>query len=76
MSVSNTPGAIALLRKQTDAALDALTKATTLAPQNGQAFRNLSLALRQAGRLDAARDAAARACALDRSYCTQSEKPR
>jgi choline-sulfatase len=70
----NTLGAIALLRKQPGAAIDALTNATRFAPQNGQAFQNLSLALRQAGRLEPARVAADRACALDRHYCTQTGK--
>ena len=65
----NTLGAIALVRKQTDAAVDALTKATEVAPHNAQAFANLSLALRAAGREQAARSASDRACALDQSLC-------
>ena len=65
----NALGAIALVRKRTDAAVDALTKATQLAPQNGQAFQNLALALRQAGQFEQARAAAAKACVLERQFC-------
>ena len=53
----NTPGAIALVRKRTGDAVEALERASRLAPQNGQVFRNLSLAFQHAGKLDAARTA-------------------
>jgi choline-sulfatase len=66
----NTLGAIALVRKRTDAAIEVLTKATKLAPGNAQAFQNLSLALRAAGDLGRARDAAERACAIDHRFCS------
>jgi choline-sulfatase len=65
----NTLGAIALVRKRTDAAVDALTRATQLAPQNAQAFQNLSLAFRATGQEQRAKDAAGRACALDKKMC-------
>jgi arylsulfatase A-like enzyme/Flp pilus assembly protein TadD len=67
----NTLGAIALVRKQTNAAVDALTKATEVAPHNAQAFANLSIALRAAGRDQAARSASERACVLDQRFCSR-----
>jgi len=66
----NTLGAIYIVRKQTPAAVDALLTATRLSPNNGQAFRNLSLALAAAGDSDRARAAAATACSLGRQYCS------
>jgi tetratricopeptide (TPR) repeat protein len=66
----NTLGAIALIRRQTAPAVDALTRATELGPQNAQAFQNLSLALRAAGEQERARAAAARACAIDKRFCS------
>jgi len=66
----NTLGAIYIVRKQTPAAVDALLTATRLSPNNGQAFRNLSLALAAAGDSDRARAAAATACSLGPQYCS------
>jgi tetratricopeptide (TPR) repeat protein len=65
----NTLGAIYIVRKQTPAAVDALMTATRLSPTNGQAFRNLSLALAAAGEPDRARAAAVTACSLGPQYC-------
>jgi Flp pilus assembly protein TadD len=66
----NTLGAIALVRKTPTMAVEALTKATELAPQNAQAFKNLSLALRAVGQSARAQAAADRACVLDRRLCS------
>ena len=65
----NALGAIAIVRKQPADAIEALTRATQLAPQNAQAFQNLALAFQGAGRMQEARAAADRACALDRRFC-------
>jgi Tfp pilus assembly protein PilF len=65
----NTLGAIYIVRKQTQAAVDALMTATRLSPGNGQAYRNLSLALAAAGQPDRARAAAATACSIGPQYC-------
>src|SRR5262245_11578710 len=66
----NTLCAIYIVRKQAQAAVDALTTATRLSPGNGQAYRNLSLALEATGQPDRARAAAATACSLGPQYCT------
>lgn len=66
----NTLGATALGRKDAPSAIDALTRATHLAPRDARAFRNLSLAFRAAGHRENARAAAARACAIDRAFCS------
>jgi len=65
----NALGAIAIVRKRPAEAIEALTKATQLAPQNAQTFQNLALAFQAAGRMQQARAAADRACALDRRFC-------
>jgi choline-sulfatase len=69
----NTLGAIHIVRKRPEAAIDALTTATRLSPTNGQAFRNLSLALTAAGQVERARAAAATACSIDRRLCEPGE---
>jgi tetratricopeptide (TPR) repeat protein len=70
----NTLGAIYIMRKRPDAAVDALTTATRLSPRNGQAFRNLSLALTAAGQLERARAAGATACSIDPRHCPSGER--
>ena len=70
----NTLGAIHIVRRQPAAAVDALSRATRLAPRNAQAFHNLSLALRALNQLEQARTAAATACAIDKRYCRSSER--
>jgi len=65
----NTLGAIALVRKRTGDAVEALTNATRWGPTNAQAFQNLALALQAGGQRDRARAAAGRACALDKRFC-------
>jgi choline-sulfatase len=70
----NTLGAIHIVRRQPAAAVDALGRATRLAPRNAQAFHNLSLALRALNQLEPARTAAATACAIDKQYCRSSER--
>jgi choline-sulfatase len=70
----NTLGAIHIVRRQPVAAVDALSRATRLAPRNAQAFHNLALALRALDQPEQARAAAATACALDKQYCRSSER--
>ena len=65
----NTLGAIYIVRRQPAAAVDALNRATRLAPRNAQAFHNLSLALRAMNQVEQARTAAAAACSIDKQYC-------
>ena len=45
----NTLGAIHIVRREAGPAVDALKRATTLDPKNGQAFANLAMAYRLAG---------------------------
>lgn len=65
----NTLGAIYVVTKQPDAAIDALRRATSLNPRSGQAFYNLALAFGAAGRREEAAGARATACSLDKRYC-------
>ena len=67
----NTLGAIYIVRKQPQAAVEALTIATRLNPANGQAYRNLSMALAAAGQADRARAAADTACSIGPQYCSR-----
>ena len=66
----NTLGAIHVLSKRPAEAIRALQNAIRLNPSSGQAHYNLALALRADGQLDAAEDAARRACALERRFCS------
>ncbi|HEX2445064.1 MAG TPA: sulfatase-like hydrolase/transferase [Vicinamibacterales bacterium] len=66
----NTLGAIHIVRREAAPALEALKRATALAPRNAQAFANLALAYRLAGDISAADAAAAQACTLDRRFCS------
>lgn len=68
----NTIGAIHLHRNQSESAVDALEKAVQLNGASAQARQNLALAYRAAGRLQDAMTAFARACALDRRYCSDN----
>jgi Flp pilus assembly protein TadD len=70
----NTLGAIYIVRREAAPALEALRRATTLAPGNGQAFANLALAYRLAGDTAAAEAAAGQACTLDRRFCSGPAK--
>lgn len=65
----NTLGAIYIVRKQPMRAIEALTTATRLNSTSGQAFHNLSLALAAARERGAAREAAEKACGLERKCC-------
>jgi choline-sulfatase len=69
----NTLGAIYIVRKQTTAAVEALTTATRLGPTNSEAFRNLSIALTAAGEPERARAAAAAACSIDPRHCASGD---
>jgi choline-sulfatase len=65
----NTLGAIHIVRREAGPALDALKRATSLEPKNGQAFANLAMAYKLAGDDQNAAAARSRACTLDRRYC-------
>ena len=65
----NTLGAIYVVAKRPDEAVQALTRAVALGPASGQAQYNLSLAWRARGDAEAAAAAETQACALDRRYC-------
>lgn len=65
----NTLGAVYVLAKRPDDAVDALNTALALNPANGQALYNLSLALGLRGDAQAAAAAHAKACSIDQRYC-------
>jgi arylsulfatase A-like enzyme/Flp pilus assembly protein TadD len=65
----NTLGAIHIVRREAGPALDALKRATTLDPTNGQAFANLAMAYKLAGDEQRAASASSHACSLDKRLC-------
>jgi tetratricopeptide (TPR) repeat protein len=65
----NTLGAIHIVRREAGPALDALKRATTLDPTNGQAFANLAIAYKLAGDEQRAASASSHACSLDKRLC-------
>lgn len=65
----NALGAIQISSQRPQPARDALLKALALKPDSGQAYYNLSLAEKALGNLNAAVEAASKACQLDSRYC-------